>query len=141
MKRAIVPVLLVLLSAFVLAACGESKEDKAKKTVCSARSDINEQINTLKGLTPATATVQGVTESLNAIKTDLQNIKDAQGDLKGSRKEQVQAANQQFTSQLSSIVSTVARSLSASDAKAQLNTALQELTTSYQQTFAKTDCS
>ena len=38
-----------LALALILAACGESKEDKAQTSVCSARADIKAQVDELKG--------------------------------------------------------------------------------------------
>src|SRR5436190_19297839 len=76
-----------LLAALLLAVagCGESKEDKAKKQVCSARADLQKQVNELSSLTLATATVNGVKDSVNAITNDLKKIKDAQRDLNAAR--------------------------------------------------------
>jgi hypothetical protein len=132
---------LALLSALVLAACGESKEDKAVKSVCSARADISKQISHLKSLTPTTATVEDVQSSLSAIGAALGKIKDAQGDLRGDRKQQVQNANQTFESQLKSITSSAVKSLSLGDAKTQLASALQQLESAYKQALAPIDCS
>src|SRR5215208_7047958 len=81
MKPSVASLLLVLLASLALGACGESKDDKAQKTVCSARSDIAKQVDQLKGLTVSTVTAEGVQSSLKAISSDLSKIKDAQGDL------------------------------------------------------------
>jgi hypothetical protein len=133
--------LLVLLASLALGACGESKQDKAKKTVCSARSDISKQVDQLKGLTVSTVTLDGVQNSLKAINSDLGKIKDAQGDLSGDRRQQVQDATKTFTSQVTSIAGSVGKSTSLSDAKSQLTSALQQLGAAYQQSFARVDCS
>jgi uncharacterized protein YjbJ (UPF0337 family) len=132
--------LLALLAALALGACGESKEDKAKTTVCDARGDISEQVDQLKGLTISTVTVDGVQNSLKAINSDLSKIKDAQGNLSGDRRQQVQDATKTFTSQVKSIAGSVGKSTSLSDAKAQLTSALQQLGDAYKQSFAKVDC-
>ena len=140
MKRPLA--LLLLLAATIgLTACGQSSEDKAKSQVCDARSDISKQVDELKGLTLATATVNGVKENVQAIQDDLGKIKDAQGNLNADRKKQVQAANEAFTQQVKSIASSVGKSLSLSDAATQLKTAASQLATSYQQTLGKIDCS
>jgi hypothetical protein len=131
---------LVLAATLAVAACGESKADKAKNTVCDARSDISKQVNELKGMTAATVTVDGVKNSLTAIQNDLQKIADAQGDLNDQRKKQVQDATAKFTSSLQSIAGDLGSSLSAADAKTQLTTALGDLSTAYQQSFAQIDC-
>ena len=57
------------------------------------------------------------------------------------RRQQVQDATKTFTSQLQSIAGSIGKSTSLSDAKAQLTSALQQLGTAYQQSFARVDCS
>lgn len=136
-------VVLVALVAAVLAlaACGQSKEDKAMSSVCDARADISKQIDHLKSLTPTTATIEGVQSSLTSIGKDLSTIKDAQGDLSGDRKAQIQKATEQFSSQVKSITSQAVKSLSLSDAQAQLTAALQQLASAFQQTLKPINCS
>jgi uncharacterized protein YjbJ (UPF0337 family) len=141
MKPSIACLLLALVAALALGACGESKEDKAKSAVCDARADISKQVDKLKGLTVSTVTIDGVQESLKAIRSDLSKIKDAQGDLSSDRRQQVEDANKAFTSQVQSIVGSVGKSTSLSDAKAQLTSAVQDLAAAYQQSFARVDCS
>lgn len=134
-------ILILLASALFVAACGgQSKADKAKSQVCDARADIQTQVKKLQGLTPATVTVNGVKDSLTAIQNDLKKIADAQSNLNGDRKQQVQSANEQFKSQFQSIVSNFGTGLSASDAKSQLQSALQQLAGAYEKSFAKVDC-
>jgi uncharacterized phage infection (PIP) family protein YhgE len=132
---------LALVAALALGACGESKQDKAKTAVCDARADIGKQVDKLKSLTITTATTDDVQNSLKAINSDLSKIKDAQGDLSDARRQQVQDANKAFTSQLSDIAGSLGKSTSLSDAKAQLTSALQQLATAYKQSFARVDCS
>jgi|SRR4051794_34950135 hypothetical protein len=129
-----------LLAAAALASCGTSKEDKAKQQVCDARSDIAKQVDTLKGLTISTASVDQIQTGLKAIGNDLKKIGDAQGDLSASRKQQVKDANQAFSSQVQSTVSDLGQSLSLSNAKSQLESALKQLASAYQSSFAKVDC-
>jgi hypothetical protein len=142
--RRFVPILLLVtlvLTAGMLSACGQSKEDKAKSKVCDARDDIGKQVDKLKGLTISTATLDQVTSSLNAIKQDLSDIADAQGDLSDQRKKNVQAANEAFKASVSQIASSVGKSLALQDAGAQATQALQQLASTYQSTFGKIDCS
>jgi hypothetical protein len=140
MRPYIVFALIAVLAALGVGACGESKQDKAKSTVCGARADISKQVDQLKGLTASTVTLDGVQNSLKAISSDLSKIKDAQGDLSGSRRQQVQDATKTFTSQVQSIVGSVGKSTSLSEAKTQLTSALQQLGNAYKQSFAKVDC-
>ena len=141
MRPYIASVLLVLIAALALGACGESKEDKAKSTVCDARADIGKQVDKLKGLTITTASASAAQESLKAINSDLSKITDAQGDLSDDRRQQVETANKAFTSQLQSIAASLGSSTSLSDAKSQLSSALQQLATAYTTSFARVDCS
>ena len=84
----------LLLIAALAVGCGESDAEKAQNQVCDARDDLNKQVNELAALTPTTATTEGVQENLDAIKNDLNDIKDAQGDLNEDRKQEVESANQ-----------------------------------------------
>jgi len=126
---------------FALGACGESDEDKAQNTVCDARDDIGKQVDDLKSLTPATVTADAVTQNLEAIDNDLNDMSDAQSDLSSDRRSDVEAANKAFESSVEGIVSELGSSLSAADAKAQVVTALDQLAASYQKAFAPLNCS
>jgi predicted phage tail protein len=126
--------------ALGLGACGESDEEKAQNTVCSAKADIGEQVDELKAVTPATVTGDDVTQNLDEIKTDLKNIEAAQGDLSSDRRSEAEAANKEFSSSVQGIASELGSSLSAVDAKAQVVTALNQLAASYQKAFAPLNC-
>ena len=131
---------LMLSAALGLAACGESDQEKAQQQVCDARADISKQVDEIKALTPATATVDGVRQNVNAIQDDLKDIVNAQDTLSDDRRQQVKAATDQFTQQLSSIVQQALRSLSLSDAQAQLQSAVSDLASAYSSSLGKIDC-
>ena len=133
-------VLAVVMLVFALGACGESDEEKAQNTVCDARDDIGKQVDDLKSLTPATVTADAVTQNLEAIDNDLNDMYAAQSDLSSDRRSEVEAANKAFESSVEGIVSDLGSSLSASDAKAQVVTALDQLAASYQKAFAPLNC-
>jgi hypothetical protein len=139
MRRLRAPI--VLTVAFLLVACGESDEEKAQKAVCDARASIAKQVDELKSLTPQTVSADAVTSSLSAIRDDLSKIKNAQADLSDDRRQQVQSANDAFSSQVQGTIREVVSSGSAADAKTQLTSALQQLAASYEQAFARVDCS
>ena len=140
MRRA-APAPAVLLAALALAACGDSAEENAQNTVCDARADISEKVDELKAMTPETFTVDDATAGLSAIRADLTQIKDAQGELSDDRREQVSSANEAFESEVTQIADQVGGSASLSDAKSQLSAAFQQLADSYEQTFARVPCS
>jgi hypothetical protein len=142
-------VLVLATLALALGACGGDDSSAAKtptaaeaaqSTVCDARADIATQVNDLKGLTAATVTKDGVTQSLETIKKSLSDISSAQSELSSDRRSEAEAANQAFTSSLQEIKSQFLDSLPAADAKTALVTALQQLATSYQTTFEPLDC-
>jgi hypothetical protein len=137
--------LLSVVAVFALAACGKSnsssKQDEAKTTVCSSISDIGKQVDTLKGITISTGTLDQIQTSLKAIDDDLKKIAGARNDLTGDDKKQLQDANQQFVSQIQSIASSLVKSTSLSEAKSQAKTALTQLSDAYKSTFAKFSCS
>jgi hypothetical protein len=132
---------LALTAALVMAGCGTSKESKANKSVCDARADIRSQVDSLKGLSLSTATTSQIGGSLTAIREDLSTIANAQKDLSGQRKQQIQAANEAFASDLKSIAADLGTSLSLAGARQQLSAALQQLGSSYQKSLGKIDCS
>ena len=136
---------LSILAVFALGACGKSnsssKQDEAKTTVCSAIADIGKQVDTLKGVTISTGTLDQIQTSLKAIDDDLKKISGARNDLTGDNKKQLQDANQQFVSQVQNIASSLVKSTSLSEAKSQAKAALTQLSDAYKNTFAKFSCS
>ncbi len=132
--------LAVVMLALALGACGESDEEKAQNTVCDASDDIAKQFDELTSLTPATFTTDGVTQNLDAIKNDLEDISGAVSDLSSDRRSETEAATKAFTSSVEEIASELGSSLSASDAKAAFITSLQQLGASYQEAFAPLNC-
>jgi hypothetical protein len=132
---------LAVLIALAVSACGgDSAEEKAQASVCSARADISKQIDSLQGLTLTTATTDQIRDGLTAIEGDLKKIRTAQTDLNDERKSEVQEANKAFESGVESIVSSLGSSTSLSDARAQLGAAFDQLATTYRNTFEKIDC-
>ena len=134
-------VLVVAILVLAFGACGgKSSEEKAQATVCDARDDIGKQVADLKSLTPATVTIDAVTKNLDAIRNDLQDISGALSDLSSDRRSEFESANKAFTSSVKDIASQFGSSLSASDAKAAIVTALQQLEASYKKAFAPVNC-
>ena len=132
---------IVLLLGTLLGACGESDEEQAQDAVCDARASIQKQVGELSGLTLDTATAASVGDSLNAIRDDLEQIAEAQGDLNDERKQELESANKEFRSQFQSIAKELSTSLSVSGAKEQFQAAVKQLADAYRQSFAGVDCS
>ena len=130
-----------LTLALTLAACGESKEDKAQTAVCSARADIKAQVDELKGMSVTTGTLDGVQANLKAIRDSLAKIATARSDLRGERKQEAQKATQTFKSEVSGVTQELVKSVSLADGKQQIGAALDRLASSYQAAFAPLDCS
>jgi len=133
--------IVLVAAAAATAGCGQSEQEKAQSKVCDARADIKKQVDDLKGLTLATASVDGVKKNVNAITADLKTIADAQGTLSEDRRNQVQTATSAFKSELTSIVQGVTSNLSLSEAATKLQTATQQLADAYTQSLGKIDCS
>lgn len=142
-SRSLIASTSVLLAALAipLAGCGESKEEKAQKSVCSAKSDINSRIATLKTITPSVATLPQIKTEVTAIADDLKKIDSARGDLEPARKQQVQQATQTFEQQLESVLSNLKSSFSLTNAASQLESALRQLEASYAQALKPIECS
>ncbi len=135
-----IPILLVTLT-IPLTGCGESKQEQAKKSVCSAKSNINSRITTLKTITPSVATLPQIKTEVTGIVDDLKQINSARGNLEPARKQQVQQATQTFEQQLKAVLSNLTSSLSLTNASSQLEAALRQLETSYAQALAPIECS
>jgi hypothetical protein len=132
---------LLLLAALAVTGCGQSDEEQAQQDVCAARDDLHHQVQDLAGLTASTATVQVVQEKLTAIRDDLKKIGDARTRLSEEQRQQVDNANKEFVSTLDTIVRDIGSSMTLSEAGTKLKAATQQLATTYEQTFAKIDCS
>jgi Tfp pilus assembly protein PilP len=132
---------LALASALILSACGESAEEKAQSTVCSARADIKKQVDELKGLTATTVSLDGVQANLKAIRKNLEEIRGAQGDLKGDRKQQAKTATEAFAAQVKGVGQQLLGGLTASEGKQQIQTALDGLAAGYKSALGPIDCS
>jgi uncharacterized protein YoxC len=128
------------VTVFLVVGTGDSKADQAMDQVCESRANIAEQVDGLKGLTLSSATTDDVTSSLEAIREDLSKIADARRDLADENRDEIQAANDAFVATVRETAATVARSLSAEDAVAQLQGAVQKLAATYQDTYGKIDC-
>jgi hypothetical protein len=139
MRRALTTIALV--AAGLLTACGDSAEEKAQNTVCDARADISTQVDQLKGLTPATFSSDAVSKSMSAIQADLSEIRGAQADLSDDRRQQVEDANQAFTSAVKDVVEDIGTSATAQDATSTVAASLQQLASRYEQAFSRVDCS
>ena len=117
-----------------------SAQDQAARQVCTARADIQTQVDTLTTLSAGSATKADVTSTLDAITTDLQKIKDAQTDLSPERKQQVQDATTAFGTQLKDIVRETVAGLATTDAKTQAENAAASLKSAVTESLQPIDC-
>lgn len=132
--------LAVGLASVALAGCGESDQEKAQNEVCDARADIQQQVDDLKGLTLSADLPDKIQDALTSIGDNLQNIKNALGELSDERKQQVQTAVQSFESQVRSVAGGLGSDLSLSNAKTQLKAATTELSDGLRKAFQPVDC-
>jgi hypothetical protein len=137
----------VLLGVGTLAACGESKQEKAKAEVCGARSEISKQIAKLQALTLSSTALNEAKASVEVIGKELKKIKGAQSNLEPARKEPVEAAVKTFESEFTAVVTQVGTSLTSSNlksgaeaAKPQLKAALTKLGNSFTQALGPINC-
>lgn len=135
----------ILVAALVLGAgtaCGgESASEKAKSEICDASSDIQTQINNLKGMNAGTATLEDVNTSLTAIKNAGSTIGDAIPDLDGNSKLQLQTADETFALSIqSTLLPLFSKETSLAEARSQLPSAVATLASSYKQTYGTIGC-
>ena len=131
----------LLGSATLLVACGESEEEKAQNEVCDARADIERRVDDLAGLTLTTASIEQVTNNLEAIRDDLETIAAEQGDLEPERRQEVEQAGQRFRSQLETAArDVVSGTASGEEAARRAASALDELAQSFREAYGPVDC-
>ena len=137
-----VAVVAVLLgSAALMVACGESEEEQAQNEVCDARADIERRVDDLAGLTITTASIEQVTNNLEAIRDDLETIATEQGDLEPERRQEVEQAGERFRSELEATARDfVSGATSGEEAGARAGSALDELAKSFRETYGPVDC-
>jgi hypothetical protein len=138
----LIPVLAALLvAAGLLVACGESEEEKAQNEVCDARADIQRRVDDLADLTITTASIEQVTDNLEAIRDDLQTIAAEQGDLEPERRQEVEQAAKRFGSQLQATAQdVVSGAASGEEAGTRVGSALDELAKTFREAYAPVDC-
>ena len=147
------PLSLVVLAGLAIglagcmAGCGESQQEKnekaAIKTVCSARTDIKNRLDSLQGTTLSPASLPQLKEDGTAIFEDLKKIKEAQPNLEPARKQKVEQATKTFQQQVSSTISgltSLSSTSSLASAGAQFQGALTQLENSYAQAFGPIAC-
>jgi rRNA maturation endonuclease Nob1 len=141
----IIPVALAVVAVAVVAVLvlggGESKAERASAKVCDARADIAKHVDTLDGMTLATADIDQVKSSLQEIRRDLSTIAEARGDLSEARRSQVQDANEEFAGSVRQTLGGVTSLASLTAAKPELRSSFDQLAASYRQTYGRLDCS
>jgi flagellar basal body-associated protein FliL len=132
--------LVAVLAVAVYFLTKESKEEKALQAVCGARQDIKAKVVSLATTTPQTFTLEKFKSDVTGITDDLETIKTNEAKLKPNRKQEIQAANEQFKDALTTTITGLGTSISVKNAKTKFAEAGQELITSYKNTLEPVDC-
>ena len=141
-------VVAVFVSAWGIAACGESASEKATKQVCSATSDITTQIKKLETLPITSSFPTEAKESVEAIGKDITKIKDAQPNLPSAQQEELNAAARAFQVEIATITANVVSASKSSNVETALKTAEPQIRASvakigndYKKAFKALKCS
>ena len=136
--------LIAILAALSLAACdsaGESQDNKALSTICDARADIHDQIDTLKGIRTGETNGDEAQKAVLDIKGDISSITTAADDLSGDKREDMQNANQEFKQSVGKSLQQLSRgNVSGAQASSQIGNATDDLESSYKETLENVDC-
>jgi hypothetical protein len=131
---------LALLAAAGCGGSGQSAADKAKSQACDASSDIQAQVETLKGLPLSPDSVDKAKAALQKINSDLDTIATAAPTVKGDLRSQLETANAAFKTQVQQITDSITSAQSLTAAATALASAGSTLGNSYQQAFANVQC-
>lgn len=129
----------MLLPLAFATGCGESAQAKAEKTVCEGKQEIGASVKSLQSMTLATASADTVKSDIKSIEAGLRKVKEAQGQLSGTRREAAEKANAQLSSELSGIAHELT-SLTLPQALTSVVTAGEKLAASYKQAFTPVEC-
>jgi hypothetical protein len=131
----------LLASAALLSACGESEEEKAQNAVCDARADIEKRVDDLASLTVTSVSIDRVTNNLEAIGNDLEKIAAERDDLSSEQRSAVEEAGQQFSSEVEATArDVVSGATSGEEAGERIGAALDDLARSFRDAYGPVDC-
>jgi uncharacterized phage infection (PIP) family protein YhgE len=142
MRRfALIAVAILSVLALAVAGCGESDSEQAQDVVCDARGEIQSSVESLRSLTPSTATADQVQSDVENIQSNLATIADNEDELDEDRRSQISTARAQFELQLDQIAKGLATSSTPQEAVQQYRTSVAALNTAYEEALAPIDCS
>jgi ElaB/YqjD/DUF883 family membrane-anchored ribosome-binding protein len=98
--RALAALLVLLLAVSALAACGGDDEPSAEEQLCSNLDSLSESVTALQDIDLSSA-------SVDELQTDLQNVKDAAGEVVQSAQEVAQADVSELQSSLDELESAI----------------------------------
>jgi hypothetical protein len=132
---------ILLTSAALLSACGESEEEKAQDRVCDARADIEKRVDDLASLTVTSVSIDRVTNNLEAIGNDLEKIAAEREDLAPDQRDAVEKAGRQFRSELEDTAQdVVSGAASGEEAGQRIGAAFDDLAKSFREAYGPIDC-
>ena len=130
----------VALGLIVFFVTRESSEEKALQAICKSKADIQTRVGDLAATTITNFTLDGFKANVQGINNDVATIRANYKELNPDRKQEIQAANQQFADSVTSTLKSLGTSLSIDNATQKLTDAGQQLVSSYRTTLAPVDC-
>jgi major membrane immunogen (membrane-anchored lipoprotein) len=132
---------ILLVSAALLSACGESDEEKAQNAVCDARADIEKRVDDLASLDVTSVSIDRVTNNLEAIGEDLEKIAAEREDLSSEQRRAVEQAGEQFSSEVEATArDVVSGATGGEEAGQRIGAALDDLATAFRDAYGPVDC-
>jgi Tfp pilus assembly protein PilP len=128
------------IAVLAFAGCGESKEEKAEKTICSSRSSINTEIEHLRSIKLSTEAPSEVKNAATAIAEDTKKIVEASKELSPEAQANVQKAVEAFNKQLAEAVGKLISGGALGASSSQLTSSLEAVATAYKQDLASIKC-
>ncbi len=131
-------IVLITAAAIAIAGCGQTAQEKAKGQVCSAGTNVAQQVTQLDALPASQLDPRQALQKLMVIGVRLKQIRDALGNLDATKAQELRTAEEAFRQQFGQVVYGLVGGMTFGTEKLQadLEPGLARLAASWRQTVA-----
>jgi hypothetical protein len=130
----------LLASCLLLAACGESEEQKAISKVCDTRKEIGKHVKQISNTELSASTAPELKQDVKELKEEIHTLHEEVKKIKGQKQFLLAEANENLKLRVEAIATELQKGASLSSAHEQLKAAVNELGASYQEALKAIEC-